>query len=97
MSETGHAKNLENLKRARDFAVSWGTKYKPTNPILDLTNINAKIAVAEPMLDVVIAAKTPYRNATAAAQDAFAPLNELISRVMRSLSASDVPSGAVNI
>lgn len=88
MAETGHAKNLESIKFARDFAASWGIKYAPSNPFLLLTNLNNIIDDAEPALDEVIGAKTPYRNATAAAQDAFAPLNELITRVMNALKVS---------
>lgn len=95
MSETGHVKNLENLKKARDFAVGWGAKYNPSNPLIKLTNINAVISAAEPALDAVQTAKTPYRNATAAAQDAFEPLNELTTRIINALKASGVPDSVV--
>jgi hypothetical protein len=95
MSEQGHVKNLENLKRARDFAVSWGVKYKPSNPLAEVANLVAVINAAEPSLADVQAAKTPYRNAVAAAQDAFAPLSERITRVMNALKASGVPDSVV--
>lgn len=95
MSEQGHAKNLEHFKSARNFAVSWGAKYVPSNPILLLTNLNSIITAAEPALAEVTAAKTPYRNATAAAQDAFAPLSELITRVMNALKVSGVPASVI--
>lgn len=92
MSEQGHAKNLEHFKSARAYAVSWGAKYVPSNPLLLLTNFNSIITAAEPALADVIAAKTPYRNSVAAAQDAFLPLSELITRVMNALKASGVPA-----
>jgi len=95
MSEKGHAKNLENLKKARDYAVSWGTGYNPTNPILDLANINAVIASAETVADELQTARTPYRNATAAAQDAFDPLSGLTTRVMNALKVSGVPASVI--
>lgn len=95
MSEQGHAKNLEYFRKGRDYAVSWGARYAPSNPLLLLTNFNSIIAAAEPSLDEVIGAKTPYRNATAAAQDAFLPLSELITRVMNSLKSSGVPASIV--
>lgn len=95
MSEQGHAKNVEHFKTARDFAVSWGAKYAPSNVLLQITNLNAVITAAEPALDAVTAAKTPYRNATAAAQDAFEPLSELITRVMNALKASGVPDSVI--
>lgn len=95
MSEQGHAKNLENLKKERDFAVSWGGSYKPSNPVLLLTNINAVITAAEAVADELQAARTPYRNATAAAADGFAPLSDLTTRVLSALEASGVPASVV--
>lgn len=95
MSEQGHAKNLENLRKERDFAVSWGARYNPTNPLLLLTNFNTVITAAETVADELQAARTPYRNATAAAADAFEPLSERITRVMRALKASGVPASVI--
>ena len=34
MAESGHVKNVESLGTARDFAVSWGARYQPSNPNL---------------------------------------------------------------
>jgi hypothetical protein len=95
MSEQGHAKNLEHFKSGRTFATSWQAKYAPTNPLLLLTNFDSIISAAEPALDAVTVAKTPYRNATAAAHDAFKPLSELITRVMSALKVSGVPDSVV--
>lgn len=95
MSEQGHAKNLENLKKARDFAVSWGARYAPTNPVLLLTNFNTIIPAAETVADGLQGARTPYRNATAAAEDAFDPLSKRITRVMNALRISGVPESVV--
>jgi hypothetical protein len=90
MAETGHAKNLENLKKLRDFAASWGVSYTPSNPLLLITALNALVTAAEAALDGVQSARTPYRNASAAADDAFEPLSKLMSRVRQNLKASGV-------
>jgi hypothetical protein len=90
MAETGHAKNVEYLKKARDFAVSWGSKYAPTNPNLLIAAINNLIENADNMLDAVQTNKTPYRNATSACEEAFAPLGKLTTRIIKSLQASGV-------
>ena len=95
MSEQGHAKNLENLTKARDFAAGWGAKYAPSNPLLLSTNLDTLIGNAATALDDVQTARTPYRNATAAAEDGFAPLSKLITRVMKSLKVSGVPDSIV--
>src|SRR5215216_947230 len=95
MSEQGHAKNLESLTKARDFAAGWGGKYKPSNPLLLLTNLDKLIANAALGLDDAQTTRTPYRNATAAAEDAFAPLSKLITRVLKSLKVAGVPDSIV--
>ena len=95
MAEQGHAKNLENLKKARDFATSWGTSYAPTNPVLALANMNSVITAGETVADELQAARTPYRNATAAAEDAFDPLSKLVTRVMNALRISGVSDSVV--
>ena len=95
MSEKGHAKNLENLKKERDFALSWGAAYAPTNPVLLLTNLNAVIAAAEAVADDLQAARAPYRNATAAAEEAFEPLSKRVTRVMNALAVSGVSANVV--
>jgi hypothetical protein len=95
MAEKGHAKNLENLKKERDYAVSWGAKYAPSNPVLLLTNLNAVITAAETVTDELQAARTPYRTATAAAEDVFEPVNKLITRVMNALAVSGVADSIV--
>ncbi len=90
MAETGHAKNVEYLKKARDFAVSWGNKYAPANSNLSIVNISNLISNAESSIDTVQTNKTPYRNATSACEESFAPLSKLTVRVIKSLQASGV-------
>jgi len=36
MAESGHVVNLNNLKKATDFATGWGGSYQPSNPDLDI-------------------------------------------------------------
>jgi hypothetical protein len=90
MSETGHAKNIEYLKKARDFAVSWGSKYMPTNPILAIAAMNSIIGSADNVSDNVQNTKTPYRNATSVCEEAFAPLGKLSTRIIKTLESSGV-------
>jgi hypothetical protein len=90
MSETGHAKNIEYLKKERDFAVSWGSKYAPTNPVLSIANMSALIASADNAGDTVQVTRTPYRNATSECEETFKPLGRLATRIIKSLKASGV-------
>lgn len=95
MSEQGHAKNLENLKKEYHFAVSWGVKYAPTGALLDIDKIEAQIASGEASMDAIITARTPYRNNVAAAQDAFAPLNELITRIINAMKGASIAASII--
>ncbi|MBV9240486.1 MAG: hypothetical protein JO314_00630 [Acidobacteria bacterium] len=89
MPDSGHAINVQNLKKARDIAVAWGpTKYNPSHPDLKILSLTSQITAAEAALDAVQTAETPWRNATSAAEDAFAGLSSLVRRVERSAKAS---------
>jgi hypothetical protein len=90
MAETGHAKNIENLKKARDFAASWGSKYAPTNPILTVASMTALIDSSDNVTDAVQITKTPYRNATSECDEVFAPIGKLSTRIVKGLEASGV-------
>ncbi len=92
MAESGHVINVNNLKKARDFAVGWAGSYQPTNPHLDIAAMSALAVAAEAELDSVQSQKTPYRNATAAADDAFAGLTKLTVRVQKAAKASGAPA-----
>ena len=93
--EKGHAKNLEVIKKLRDFATSWGANYAPTNPILLLPFMTQRINDAEFVSDDVIDTRAPYRVAASVAEDAFALVSERITRLERGFSASGVPQSAV--
>lgn len=94
-NETGHAKNLENMKKVREFAASWNARYQPSNSLLLLPNINLLVDEAENTLDATQSAKTVYRNAAAAAHDAFEPLSEMMTRVMKALKVSGVADSII--
>jgi hypothetical protein len=66
MAETGHVKNVENLKNARDFATSWGAAYVPSNPNLAIRGDDALGASGDAMRDDILVKRTPYCNATVA-------------------------------
>lgn len=95
MSEQGHAKNLENFKKEYHFAVSWGTKYAPTNLLLELAAMRAQFERGETLLSEIIDLRTPYRNAVAAAQDAFERLNPLMPRLVNAMKGAGVADSVI--
>lgn len=95
MAESGHVVNVENLKTARDFAVSWGANYAPSNPLLVVASMSALITSADAALDDVIVKRTPWRNATADADDVFDPLSKLVTRIMKMLRGSGASESVI--
>lgn len=95
MAETGHAINVANLQKAVQMATGWGAKYQPSNPLISIANMTAAATAADSSLDDVQTNTTPYRNATAAADDAFEPLSKLITRVVKAMKAQGVAASVI--
>lgn len=95
MAETGHAINVANLHKAVQIAIGWGAKYQPSNPLISIVNMTAAATTADNSLDDVQTKTTPYRNATAAADDAFEPLSKLITRVVKAMKAQGVAASVI--
>lgn len=96
MADSGHVSNLVSLKKARDIASVWGGKYQPSHADLNLAALAAQCTSAEGLLDSIQAVKTPYRNATAACEDAFEPLSKLTTRVQKAVKASGCPASFID-
>lgn len=95
VSERGHAKNLETIKKMRDFAAGWGANYTPTNAILKLTFVNTRIADGETVNSELQTVRAPYKVAASVAEDAFEPLSKLMTRLEHGFKSSGVPDSAV--
>lgn len=95
MAESGHAINVVNLGKARDFAKSW-PDYKPSNPVLEIGAMTSLFDAGNTKLDAVQTVRTPYRNATATCDDLFDRMGPLVTRIMRMLRASGVPPSIID-
>ncbi len=88
-SETGHAKNAANFDELTSFAMGHGTAYNPSKVSIKIPALQALSASAKGAISTVNAAEPAYKNAVAAREAAFTPLNKLITRVMNALKATD--------
>lgn len=95
MAESGHKKNVENLQTAVNFAAGWGATYQPSNPMLSIAAMTATVTNGDGQIDGVQTNRTPYRNATAACDDAFDPLSKLTRRIMKSAKSQGVPESVI--
>ena len=47
MADSSNVKNLENLRKCRDFAIGWDVNYQPSLAALDIAAMSALITAAE--------------------------------------------------
>lgn len=88
INEKGHARNVENFQRLISFVTAYGAIYNPTNPLILLAALNAKLTSANAGLANVSAMLMPYKLAVNEREIAFAPLSKLITRVVNAYAAS---------
>ena len=87
-SETGHAKNVDNLGLLISNIASYGDRYKPTNPSILLEALKKMEADGRAAVLAVNDAMPIYSRATIERDNAFAPLGQLVTRSLNSLRAS---------
>jgi catabolite regulation protein CreA len=87
-SETGHAKNVDNLGDLIAGITTFGTKYNPSNPLLIVKALNEKAASARASINAVNTATIQYANASNKRENAFKPLNSLVTRSLNAMRSS---------
>ena len=87
-SETGHAKNVDNLGLLISNIASYGDRYKPTNPSILLEALKKMEADGRAAVLAVNDAMPIYSRATIERDNAFDPLGQLVTRSLNSLRAS---------
>lgn len=84
-SETGHARNVGNLKTMVAFLESLEQAYRPANTALAIEMLKVLISESEENVKTVNAANVKYIKAVDARQQAFAPLAKLTTRIANAL------------
>jgi hypothetical protein len=95
-SETGHAPNADNFRKLIDYALSYGNKYAPIMPSLQvqyLTTVYGSTIEAIHLLDV---ANAPYIQSLSRREEAFAPIAALASRVLRFAETLPINKSTLN-
>ena len=87
-SETGHAKNVDNLGLLISNIASYGDRYKPTKPSILLEALKKMEADGRAAVLAVNDAMPIYSRATIERDNAFDPLGQLVTRSLNSLRAS---------
>jgi hypothetical protein len=72
ISETGHAKNVENFRRLYDHLMNFGGKYAPSDARLQLANVATVLQAASSSLTALSVANPPFLQAVSRREAAFA-------------------------
>ncbi len=89
-SETGHAKNVANFAQLVTICTSYGAKYNPSNPALQLTQMNNSLTLAKDCMTSLNTAQAALSNATATRMGVFKPFKQLVTRISNAVKASGV-------
>ncbi|MBL7703617.1 MAG: hypothetical protein JNM14_15305 [Ferruginibacter sp.] len=97
-SETGHVKNVANLKTLNGYLASLGAQYNPSKKAIELPQLQQLHTDAENALAAIQAAFPPYHAAVDAQEAAFANLDKLVTRLVRAYkSAIENPAEAETV
>lgn len=80
-SETGHAKNIANLKSLNEINAGFGANYKPSNSLLDLAAMQAQQATCDELLKAVNTQEGILKPIIHARQQEFKSLGPLVRKV----------------
>jgi hypothetical protein len=94
-SETGHEKNVANFDVFISSVLSMGEAYKPAKSSLSIESLQSVCAGCKGAMTGVRAADAAYRNAVDAREAIFLRLDKVVTRIINTLSSSDVSSETV--
>ena len=95
ISERGHAKNIANFETEIAFCIGYGPLYNPSNPALEILNLEAKWEAAKRKLKAVKDTKQPFDALTGARQIIFETVRPLATRIINALVAQKAPDTVV--
>lgn len=94
-TETGHAKNIANFENLISIVNGYGAQYNPSNPNIELRNLETLKTNAKKALDTLYSSTTSYVNAINTRQGAFEDLKKLSTRIISALEASGAEPATV--
>jgi hypothetical protein len=83
-TETGHAKNIANLKTLNEINKGFGTTYNPSNPLLKLTAMQTKYTTDNALQNTVNTQSAIFKPKVNARKQEFEPVKPLARRIRSS-------------
>lgn len=93
--ETGHAKNVANLKKLIDYADGYGSKYVPSDTAISIASLNLLHAKSESAMADVTNAQVAFNRETNTRYTTFAPIKKLTTRIIRSLKGTQAAESTI--
>ena len=84
-NETGHAKNVANMEKMVAICTSFGNDYNPSYEPIQLTNLQTKAQTTKDCISAIDASQPLWSNAVMQRQEAFNPLDKLVTRTSNAL------------
>ncbi len=94
-NETGHARNIQVFQELISAVTGYGGAYKPTNPLIGLAALAAKLDAANAVLDDVSTKRAAESIADTARENLFEPLGKLSTRSINYYSSTGAPENRI--
>lgn len=94
-NETGHARNIQLFQELISAVNGFGGQYKPTNPLIELSALEAKLNAADNALDDLSTKRAAESMADTARENLFAPLGRLSTRSINYYSSTGAPENRI--
>lgn len=94
-NETGHARNIQLFEELISAVAGYGNAYRPTNPLIELAALRAKLDAANDAIDDLSTKKAAESIADTARENLFAPLRRLSTRLVNYYSSTGAPENRI--
>jgi len=95
-NETGHAKNVANLLKLNQTIATFGVTYNPGNATITAAALATLYTTANTNLLTVNTTFNSWKNATNSREMAFAPLDQLSTKLLGALQSTAAPKQTVD-
>ena len=96
MSETGHAKQVATFETLVSFVTGYGGDYKPSNPVIELVQLNAALASAQTMIDGVTTGLIGWKVKVNDRESEFQGIGKFMTRLSASYASCGAAPNAID-
>ncbi|MEQ1605856.1 MAG: hypothetical protein ABL999_13415 [Pyrinomonadaceae bacterium] len=96
MAETGHAKNVANFGTLITFCGGYGADYAPTNALIQIPAMQAKLAAGQAALVDVQEKIVPWKNKVADRENIYKGVRPLSTRMLNAFAACGADANKVD-